>query len=293
MKKTLIIKILFLFLFLVFCFLFLTSCIQEDAFFREENVNQTEKQKKQENSDIKFSFIVTSDNDSINNVYKEIIKQTNENNDVKFLINIGDITNGSSEYKFEEFKNFMDENMKKPYYVAIGDNDILEETGKDTFIKYFDKLYYSFDYENAHFIILDNAGYKERFSDEQLDWLKNDLEQNKNKGLEPLAVFIFMHRPINPPFAQLFNYDQEEEFKKKNQKFLDIIKDYKISEIYCGHIHTHMEYALDTGTPVTITGGAGSPFQLNDANSAYYHYMRVNVKRDGHTNEVVEIGKAP
>ncbi|SNR83924.1 DUF5689 domain-containing protein [Desulfurobacterium atlanticum] len=103
-----------------------------------------------------------------------------------------------------------------------GNGLIFEYIDKDK-----DTTYYSYDKGNYHFVMLDpeeipETGYRAvRLPQEQLDWLKEDLEANKDK-----FIIIAYHQPLG-------SWEDE-----SYSAFMDIIKPYK------GHIaivagHTH------------------------------------------------------
>ena len=107
-----------------------------------------------------FSFAILSDSESqegvISPVYRSMIKSVNES-EADFLVHVGDFTGRGLDSEYQEFVEYMSNNLDIQYYVAPGNHDILQDKEtKDTFKKYFENLYYSFDYQGAHFIILDN-----------------------------------------------------------------------------------------------------------------------------------------
>ncbi len=239
-----------------------------------------------------FSFAVLSDSESqagvISPVYKNIIKNINES-EADFMIHIGDFTGQGLDSEYQEFTDFMKNNLDIPYYTAPGNHDILQDKEtKDTFKKYFNNLYYSFDHQNAHFIILDNSNNKYGFDNDQLEWLANDLSQNQDK-----QIFIFMHRPIDIPYANKIDISDgaSKQAKESYTAFRELLKNYEITEIFTGHIHIYFSYRLED-VPVIITGGAGSEPNLpfwNGINS-FTHYIMAKVRTDGsYTTKVVTV----
>jgi predicted phosphodiesterase len=236
-----------------------------------------------ENEKNSFSFFVFGDNEGDNNVFQKIIKRARES-DAKFVIDTGDLTPSSKEDEFNSVKKRF-EQLKIPYYTAVGNNDIFGDKERNLYKKYFGQTYYSFDYRDTHFIILDNADRKTGFEDNQLEWLKNDLNNNKKK-----YSLIIYHRPFNLPFSQLTGDDETTASRKSNQKFIEILKIHKIDQIYNGHLHLYFTYNLE-GIPVIITGGAGAKPQsvLGGEESANYHYIKVTVGGDAVENELINL----
>lgn len=238
-----------------------------------------------------FSFAILSDSESqagvISPVYENIIKNINKS-EADFLIHIGDFTSKGLDSEYQEFTDFMKNNLDIPYYTTPGNHDILQDKEtKDTFKKYFTNLYYSFDHENAHFIVLDNSNNKYGFNNDQLAWLNNDLENNQDK-----QTFIFMHRPIDIPYAEKTDISDgaSNQAKESYTSFKELLKKYEVTEIFAGHIHMYFSYRLEN-VPIIITGGAGSEPNLPfwESMNNFNHYIMAKVRSDSHTTKIVEI----
>jgi len=238
-----------------------------------------------------FSFAVLSDSESqegvISAVYRNMIKGVNES-EADFLVHIGDFTGKGLDSEYQEFVEYMSDNLDIQYYVAPGNHDILQDKEtKATFKKYFKNLYYSFDYQGAHFIILDNSNNKYGFDNTQLVWLANDLENSQEK-----QIFIFMHRPIDIPYANKIDISDgaTKAAKESYANFRELLKKYKVTEIFAGHIHIYFSYRLED-VPVIITGGAGSDPNLPfwESMNSFTHYIMAKVRPDSHTTKIVEV----
>ena len=102
------------------------------------------------------------------------------------------------------------ENLKMPVYSTMGNHEVFglyessgvdpshEEFGKKFYENRLAKRYYSFDHKNWHFIVLDAIGFTDdrhyygHIDDEQLEWLKNDLEET---GKET-PIVVSTHIPL-------------------------------------------------------------------------------------------------
>ncbi len=95
-----------------------------------------------------------------------------------------------------------------PWYNVLGNHDLnfdspLREHSNETFESFYGPSYYSFDYGNVHFVVLDNINwhtpkgedskYDGTFGEEQLKFLKTDLDRIP----ENQFVVLFMHIPLN------------------------------------------------------------------------------------------------
>ncbi|MEO0102145.1 MAG: metallophosphoesterase [candidate division WOR-3 bacterium] len=79
-----------------------------------------------------------------------------------------------------------------PYYLCPGSEDIWDEKSEEIYLRYFNKTYYSFNYDNCHFVILDFSRFT-KYTDvpkEMIDWLREDLSLSRRARY----TFIFAHR---------------------------------------------------------------------------------------------------
>lgn len=95
-----------------------------------------------------------------------------------------------------------------PFYNVIGNHDENydapnDDLANETFIRHFGPVYYSFDYGQAHFVVLDNLNwqgreadkYIEEFGERQLKWLERDLAVTPREKL----IVLLSHAPIIYP----------------------------------------------------------------------------------------------
>ncbi len=156
------------------------------------------------------------------------VQQINES-DVDVVVFTGDVIANS---KKDEFKKFCEiiKNLKKPYYIALGENDVHKINGiaKDDFMRYWtyknpnqntESPNYSFTpKKDIAFVILDGAspvakslhGY---YSDATAKWLDTTLNKNKTK-----KVVIFQHFPTVYP-EEKYSYTTLED-----EKYNEVIK---------------------------------------------------------------------
>ena len=148
-----------------------------------------------------------------------------------------------------------------PYVVHIGPTNCQETT-------------YSFDYENTHFVVINE--YYDGSSDIGTDgdvldslyfWLANDLAANT----KPL-VFVFGHEPAYPQ-PDAYNGrerhvgDSLDKYQTRRDRFWNLLQEYKVVAYICGHTHNysavrhrgvwqldaaHARGAGDTGAPSTF-----------------------------------------
>jgi hypothetical protein len=111
---------------------------------------------------------------------------------------------------------------------------------------------YSFDYENCHFIVLnqyytgesDEDGFGD-ISDPLYEWLIEDLDANE---LE--YVFVVGHEPAYPqPDADNGRLrhvgDSLDQFPENRDRFWDLLVQYEVLAYICGHTHNYSAILLD------------------------------------------------
>ena len=140
-----------------------------------------------------------------------------------------------------------------PIYYLPGNHDENYDAANDhyateTYKAHYGPNYYSFDYGNVHFIVLDDVNYlgkdeaghvhyEGRIGKDQLQWIKNDL---KYVPEEKLVVFA-MHIPLfygDGTNRALNVVDRDE--------FFELIQNRKHLLVIAGHMHTIDHYFLNT-----------------------------------------------
>ncbi len=170
--------------------------------------------------------------------------------------------------KFQEYLKI----LSMDFYPIPGNHDISQEIYRDNFKSDFDRnRYYSFDYKNAHFIIIDNSTI-ERFEDmdkEQKKWIENDLKNNSSKE----NIFVFMHKPF---WANGIGEGKPDEMH-------ELFKKYNVNAVFTGHWH---QYACDTfdGITYVLVGSSGGSFghdnKENISMGMFYQFLWCKVEED-------------
>ncbi len=203
-----------------------------------------------------------------------------------FIVNSGDLVeNGDDELDWDnqfflpQYENINEMLSKLPYISAVGNHE-----GNGTlFSKYFPYpmyeaggAYFSFDYANAHFIVIDQyVDYSDGST--QYDWIVNDLE-NSDKAWK----FAMFHEPG----WSAGGHSNEADVQNILQP---LFEQYDVSLVINGHNH-YYSHALVNNIHHITTGGGGAP--LYDPNPSYpniiktdksYHFLKIDVKSDSLT----------
>ena len=173
--------------------------------------------------------------------------------------------------------------MGVPWFLTPGDHDVnppvfqpgSEDRSKESLFKRLyakknekikDHLYYSFDFKGVHFISLyshENLHvdprwgdiFMARLSDEQFQWLDQDLKKNKNAK----AIIVFTHQPLWYNWSGWMRVHQ-------------LLKKYRVRGVIAGHYHyDQIEKELD-GIRYLIVGATGGNVKQasRDAGNAWH-----------------------
>src|SRR6478672_8493886 len=110
-----------------------------------------------------------------------------------FVLNVGDTIEGGSDQRAEQdwaaLRPIWARYKKYPLYFTPGNHDVFSETSRKLFEKETGRpAWFSFNYQNAHFTVLDNSG-SDELPEAQLEFVRRDLEQNKERS----PKFILFH----------------------------------------------------------------------------------------------------
>ncbi|HBB65781.1 MAG: hypothetical protein A2X28_01185 [Elusimicrobia bacterium GWA2_56_46] len=221
-----------------------------------------------------FNFVVWGDNQSSPDKFSKISAEMAALQPA-FAVGVGDYTdNGSDPARWgrELFSPGGEFLGSVPSFLAAGNHDYGLKGGEWDFspsgpgAREFraafrnpggNRFYYSFDYGNSHFIVLDPnenrsfASFDVPPQSAQYDWLVRDLESADSRGAG--YIFVFLHQP---PFSTSWDdtyYDGEELLRRH---LVPLLEKYKVSLVFSGHAHVYERGALN-GVAYVITGGAG------------------------------------
>lgn len=220
-----------------------------------------------------YSFAVLADNKNGYKVFRKILKDI-ESHDYVFALDIGDLVYDSEKTKFRIFYNLI-KNLKTPFLVAPGNHDV-KEGGSENYFDIFGRLYYSFDYGNSLFIVLDSSN-EQAIDEVQLKWLEEQLQKNYQHK------FVFSHVPTFDPRPNRSHKMKDEE---NSRQVMALFEKYHPDMVFFSHIHEFYDTAIN-GINYIITGGAGGELLDTDPNHSFYHYLKININGEQVTKEVI------
>ncbi|MGC9317181.1 MAG: metallophosphoesterase family protein [Armatimonadota bacterium] len=213
--------------------------------------------------------------------------------DVPFVIGTGDYIEGSTNQSTvrRQWEGFfaglapLQARRAIPLALAPGNHDIAGvRRNAEIFIEHFKRLYFSFDYEGCHFIILNSetVGSEGRLSDTQLAWLKQDLAESRDAKL----TFVALHRPLFPVDGHVGS--SMDAHPSERDALHHLFVEGGVDCVFAGHEHLYNHQERD-GIHYFITGGAGAPLYAEPARGGFYHYLLVSVADEDFTVEVQRI----
>jgi len=196
-----------------------------------------------------------------------------------FVVTVGDLVEDGRVFSdwdvlLETMKTF-----ECPVYYIPGNHDIYDEASAKTFTeKTGNDPYYSFDYGNTHFIILDNSTVSnyEEMDEIQIEWFTEDLQRNKDKT----NIYVFMHKPF---WANAIA-EGKEDFMH------DLFKEYNVDVVFTGHWHQYAYNEIDGIEYYLVGSSGGAMSEENDDLGIFYQYLWCKVEADKIYTSLIKAG---
>ncbi len=229
-----------------------------------------------------FKAIVTSDSQSSDySDWADLFKGAAERNpDADFFIDLGDIVdNGEDEYQWQTwFKTVTPWITQIPLVPAVGNHEAYsldwKETMPERYVAHFNlpdngdatlkNHYYSFDWGDVHFTVLDTSLAEEKtwvpdLFEKQKVWAKKDLETTKKKW-----KVVLMHKdPLQYGFADVNRPHREEGFSPEGEFFMPLFDETGVDLVLSAHLHTYRDrgqiydFKRDAKGPTYVILGLG------------------------------------
>jgi len=190
-----------------------------------------------------------------------------------FVINVGDTIQGTDDHtaeaQWKEIRGFLARYKRYPFYFVAGNHDIWSDYSRKLFERETGRPpTYSFDYQNAHFVVLDNSRSFDLPLD-QLQFLEDDLK--RNRGRDP--KFILFHQSFWIFFVKL-----KSDFFPLHR----LAREYGVDYVITGHGHQFIRLEQDWIVYVQMgSSGAniGEAWKKDEgfALGSFYHHALVEV----------------
>jgi predicted phosphodiesterase len=250
-----------------------------------------------------FSFIAMADSRGVDNGVNDAVLSTIVDlilqEDAEFIVFPGDLVTGSSDPStLASQLNHWRDVMAPVYssdmhgakiYAGPGNHEIRDAASEGVWQSIFSELpsngppgetymTYSFDYLNAHFVMLDTnrAGSPHTVN---YDWLANDLA-----GVTASHVFVFGHEPAYPAGPHLGS--SLDAYPAQRDAFWQLLADYEVDVYFAGHEHLYNHTEVD-GVHQVIAGTCGAPI-YSGYGGDFYHFALVTVDGPAVSVEVID-----
>lgn len=233
-----------------------------------------------------FRFAVIGDRTGghVPGVFDEIIDEV-KLLDPDFVMCVGDLIEGYTDdtmvihAQWDTLINMV-EKLSCPFYYVAGNHDIQNEIDRAIYERRTGfKRYYSFNYKNSHFVVLDNGmtywALPQDMDEKQIEWLKKDLKKNKNKD----NIFVFYHIPT-------YLYALRE---NTSDTLVEIFEKYDVDIVFTGHHHEY-SYINHNNIEYINVGSSGGAIGTNDfVRGHFYQFLMVTSGKE--ENNIVVIRK--
>lgn len=208
------------------------------------------------NHNIPFKFVVYGDNRAQPEIHEKIARGILQANP-DLILHTGDLVKDgtkTSQWKTLFFEPLQDLIDHVPIFTCLGNHERNAKNYFNFFSLPNNESWYSFNYSNCHFTVLDTCkpyGKKSK----QYKWLINDLRNAHTKW-----KFVVMH---HPPYSSGLQHGSS---LKVRQRLTPLFRRQGVDVVFCGHSHIY-ERSHPIGSafgsqhdPVTyiVTGGGGA-----------------------------------
>jgi len=217
------------------------------------------------NHNIPFRFAVYGDSRAYPDIHRKVAENILKVNP-DFILHVGDLVNdGRKDYQWDSqfFEPLHDVIDHIPIFTSLGNHENNAQNYFDLFSLPNNESWYSFNYSNCHFIVLDtNKSYGK--NSKQYRWLRDDLRKTNTKW-----KFVFFH---HPPYGSGIHHGSD---LKVRRLLTPLFRRYGVDIVFSGHHHIYeRSYPIGSAfesktTPVTyiIAGGGSGPLHKTSPNT--------------------------
>ena len=237
-----------------------------------------------------------------------------------FFVHLGDLVYDSGERQRYDplfFTPYRETLKRAPVFPCIGNHDVATENGQPYIDNFYPpenapdsgERYYSFDYGNVHFTILDSNAFTSSSPDYdpaclfQCDWLEADLAAAADQKWKVVA---FHH----PPYTTGIHLFDRPNVPLIREQWTPLFEAYGVDVVFSGHDHDYQRSLplrggapdLEQGVLYVVSGGGGNTLRPSISyaqcpaafrNSAFrettrYHLLKVTVDGDLLTMEAID-----
>lgn len=212
-----------------------------------------------EPNNFRFAIVGDRTGEAQPGVYEKVWREIDRSHP-DFAINAGDVIQGgndaTAERQWRETREVW-RRYRYPLFFTPGNHDIWSAASERLYEKYTGRPpFYSFNYQDAHFTVLDNSR-TENLGDDQMKFLERDLEQNRERN----PKFVFFHRPALWLIPLKF---QSGEFALHR-----LARKYRVAVVVSGHTHQFLRLERD-GIVYLNAGSSGGHLRGSDPAQGWF-----------------------
>jgi UDP-2,3-diacylglucosamine pyrophosphatase LpxH len=196
-----------------------------------------------------FHFVILGDRtgEAQPGVYERIWRETAAENPA-FVLTVGDTIEGLNDaaapIEWRKVEQILLPYRRFPLYLTPGNHDIWSQSSESLFRKFAGHPpHYSFDFQQAHFTILDNSR-SDQFSPDEMQFLEKDLEAH---AAQPVK-FVVSHRP---------SWLIDAAFVNSRFPLHQLAKKYGVQYVLAGHIHQMIHIDLEEVSYISLPSAGG------------------------------------
>jgi len=205
---------------------------------------------------LSYRFLVYGDTRTRHDVHRRVVEAVLKDGVPDFAIQSGDLVeNGEDNSLWPIYFDIEKELLRQiAFFPVLGNH----ERNTHDFSDFFQAVrpYYSFNWGNAHFMVIDsdiansgsNQWARDTFWAEQTKWLEDELQSSQNAEYR---VVVAHH----PPFSAVSNRQGS---NPEMRALVPMFEKYHVSIAFFGHDHNYQRN-LQNGINYVISGGGGAP----------------------------------
>ncbi|MDO6747946.1 metallophosphoesterase [Gilvimarinus sp. 1_MG-2023] len=190
----------------------------------------------------------------------------------EFVVSVGDLIEGYTEDRAQlaaEWNAFdnMVERLDMPFFYLAGNHDYTNDVMADVWRERYGKSYYHFVYRDVLFVMLNSndGGSTHSFSDEQVQWLKQTLQDNP----EPKWTLVFTHAPM---------WDRDEQDRWGE---IEAVLDERPFTVFAGHHHRYVKEQRHGRNYFTLATTGGISSMRGTRFGEFDHVVWITMSDDG------------
>lgn len=236
-------------------------------------------------NDNSFTFLHVTDNQSGTPMQYEtwgkLLKDAAGITDFDFLLHSGDFVDDGDNFKQWQWglNSASDTLLSKPIMAVSGNHEaygtdaqLLNYAYKKLPMQYTDTgIYYSFDYENAHYVMLNSnyLGSNNALAEQQINWMKKDLQAS-----DATWKIVVLHKG---PYSIGEHFD-DDDVKAIRAQIVPLMYEYNVDLVLSGHDHVYVRTdpiigngTVDSGFDTDIVSdNSGISYVWLDVDGAVY-----------------------